>query len=138
MNDKIQEFLDNYTCEFEHGQWVGNFTKTRKLHKVRDDLTCADWQDIQDAAMGGFEELPINLRTSLNSKFNRLIEWQLDNGYGEFVTPQTIPQILKDTYNTKHYAVVQQLVWGVLTSCIEAIHFNQLNEEVDGIIDLFE
>mgnify|MGYP007073309627 CR=1 FL=1 len=134
MNSKIQQFLDNYTNE---DGW-GHFTKTRTLHKVRDNLTAQDWQDIQDEAMYGFWELPNNLRISLTSKFNRLIEWQLDNGYDEFVTAETIPQIMADTFGTKHYTTVQQLVWGVLTSCIEAIHYNQQNIEQEQVIDLFE
>ncbi len=138
MNNKIQTFLDNYTCEFEHGQWVGNFTKTRTLHKVRDSLTVADWYDIHDAAMHGFWELPDNLRVSLNSKFNRLIEFQLDHGFDEFATPENIVELLNNSTGTKYYAIVQQLIWGVLTSCIEAIHFNQQNQEQEQIIDLFE
>lgn len=128
MNSKIQLFLDNYTCEFVDGQWQGHFTDTKKLHIVRDNLTNNDWKDIQDEAMCGFWELPNNLRTSLTTKFNRLIEWQISNGFSEFAT---IPQIMKDTYGTRHYAVVQQMVWGVVTSCMEAIHFNQQNNQDD-------
>lgn len=129
MNNKIQTFLDNYTCEFEHGQYCGNFSKRVTLHKLRDQLTVDDWHDIKDAAFGGWWEMPSNLQRSLNSKFNRLIEYQLDNGYGEFVTPESIVKILKDTYYApKQFAVAQQLIWGVLTSCIEAVYWNLQNE----------
>ena len=125
MNEKIQQFLDNYTCEFEHGQWRGNFTKTRTLHKTRDSLTQQDWIDITDLAMYGYWDLPNNLQSSLNSKFNRLVEFCIEQGYGETISAELIPHLMAEYEFTPKYAQVQQLVWGVLTSCIEVIHHNQ-------------
>ena len=132
MDKDIKVFLDNYSCkETRPNHWEGTFTKTRTLHKVRDNLTAQTWTEITDLAAEGFNNMPINLRNSANRKFNDFENWQFEmdmEGY-------TFPQILTHYKGTRHYRKVQQLTWGVLTSMIEAIW--HIEEEVQSN-ELFE
>ena len=119
MNPKIQTFLENYTCEQTRpNHWEGTFTKTRKLHEIRDKLTYQDIEDLRDFACTGFWDMPINLRNSAQQKFDKYEQWQADNGVSgcSFVD---ILQAAKEMSETK-YAEARRLTWGCLTSMIEA------------------
>ena len=91
-------------------------TKTRTLHKLRDTLTEQDWEDLKDFASPGFWEMPVNLRNSAQNKFDAWEQWVADHG----LTSYSFPVILDAAMNTEHQAKAQRLIWGVVTSCIEA------------------
>ncbi len=117
MNKTIQIFLENYTCEqVRPNHWEGTFTKTRTLHKLRDNLTDADIEDLRDFACTGFHDMPINLRNSAQRKFDQYEQWCSDNG----VNGYSFPAILEAAKDTTDYAEARRLTWGCLTSMIEA------------------
>ncbi len=117
MNPVIETFLENYTCEqIRPNRWQGTFSKTRKLHKLRDNLTEADWEDIKDFASPGFWEMPVNLRNSAQRKFDDWEHWCAEHRLTEF----SFPVILNAAKDTPHYDEARRLIWGCLTSCIEA------------------
>ncbi len=117
MNKTIQTFLENYTCEqVRPNYWEGTFTKTRTLHKLRDNLTESDWEDLKDFASPGFWDMPVNLRNSAQRKFDAFEQWASDNG----VSAYNFPDILDAAMDTPQQRVAQTLIWGVITSCIEA------------------
>lgn len=117
MNNKIKQFLENYTCEqVRPNQWVGEFTKTRTLHKIRDNLTEADWEDLKDFAAPGFWDMPVNLRNSAQQKFDRFEQWAIDNGIQDY----NFPAIMAASMDTPQQREAQTLIWGVVTSCIES------------------
>jgi hypothetical protein len=125
MNTNIQTFLENYTCEeVRPNQWVGDFTKTRTLHKIRDSLTDADWEDLKDFASTGFWQMPVNLRSSAQLKFDKFEHWASDNGVSNY----SFPTILDAAMNTSQQRYAQTLIWGVLTSCIEAGYWSMQEE----------
>tara|TARA_R110001592_G_scaffold172141_3_gene410643 strand:+ start:564 stop:947 length:384 start_codon:yes stop_codon:yes gene_type:complete len=125
MNTNIKTFLDNYTCEeVRPNHWEGTFTKTRTLHKLRDSLTEADWEDIKDFAAPGFWEMPPNLRNSAQQKFDKFEYWALDNCVGDY----SFPTILDAAMQTSQQRYAQTLIWGVLTSCIESGYWSMQEE----------
>jgi hypothetical protein len=117
MNTIIKTFLDNYTCEqVAPNQWHGDFTKTRTLHKLRDKLTDADIEDLKDFACTGFWDMPVNLRNSAQQKFDKFEEWAIDNGVSDY----SFSAIMQAAMNTPQQREAQTLIWGCLTSMIEA------------------
>jgi len=117
VNKTIQTFLDNYTCEqVRPNLWIGEFTKTRTLHKLRDNLTESDWEDLKDFASKGFWLLPVNLRNSAQQKFDKFEQWAHDNG----VIGYSFTSIMTAAMDTPQQREAQTLIWGVITSCIEA------------------
>lgn len=114
----IDTFLQNYTCvETQPGHWEGSFTNTHKLHTERDKLNDAHWDAIKRHTINGFDKMPKNLRISAEIKFSAFEQWQADMNVEKY----TFPQILKHFNKTRYHRDAQQKVWGVLTSCIEAI-----------------
>ena len=117
MNQKLQTFLDNYTCkQTRPNYWEGTFTKTRTLHKLRDNLTEQDWEDLKDFASPGFYDMPVNLRNSAQRKFDAFEQWAHDHGIQDY----NFPAIMTAAMNTSQQRQAQTLIWGVVTSCIEA------------------
>ena len=117
MNKTIQIFLDNYTCEqVRPNFWVGDFDKRPTLHKLRDNLTDQNWIDIRDFACTGFFDMPINLRNSAHQKFDKFEQWATDNGVYQY----TFTEIMTAAMNTSQQREAQTLIWGVITTCIEA------------------
>ncbi len=117
MNPKIKTFLDNYTCEQTRpNHWEGTFTKTRKLHEIRDSLTDEDWEDLKDFACTGFWDMPINLRNSAHQKFDAFEQWATDEGVFQY----SFTAILDAAMETSQQRTAQTLIWGCVTSIIEA------------------
>ena len=117
MNKTIKTFLDNYTCEqVRPNLWVGSFTKPQLLHKLRDNLTEADIEDLKDFACTGFWNMPPNLRHSAQRKFDDFEHWCIDNS----VNGYSFPAILDAAMDTPSQRKAQTLIWGCLTSMIEA------------------
>tara|TARA_R110002167_G_scaffold359490_1_gene576266 strand:+ start:200 stop:580 length:381 start_codon:yes stop_codon:yes gene_type:complete len=126
MNTNIKTFLDNYSCEEkEPGVWWSDFTKTRTLHKLRDNLTEKDWEDLADFARQGFWDMPPNLRKSAQQKFDKFEQWCVDNR----VNGYSFPTILDAAMQTPDQRYAQTLIWGVVTSCIEAGYWSM--QEID-------
>ena len=125
MNPIIKTFLENYTCEqTKPNYWEGTFTKTRTLHKLRDNLTEQDWEDLRDFASPGFWEMPVNLRNSAQRKFDEFEQWTADHGISEY----SFPVILDAAKDTPHYAQAQRLIWGILVSLIECGYWSEAHE----------
>lgn len=125
MNKTIQIFLENYTCEqVRPNQWVGEFTKTRTLHKLRDSLTEQDWEDLKDFASPGFWEMPVNLRNSAQQKFDKFEQWASHHGIQNY----NFPAIMSAAMNTPQQREAQTLIWGVVTSCIEAGYWSMQDD----------
>ena len=125
MNKTIKTFLDNYTCEQTRpNHWEGTFTKTRTLHKLRDSLTTEDWEDLKDFASPGFWDMPINLRNSAQRKFDNFEQWACDNG----VSGYNFTDILDAAMDTPQQREAQTLIWGVITSCIEAGYWSMQDD----------
>jgi len=125
MNPTIETFLNNYTCEQTRpNYWEGTFTKTRTLHKLRDNLTEADWEDLKDFASPGFWSMPVNLRNSAQRKFDDFEQWASDNGVNRY----SFPTILDAAMFTEQQAQAQRLIWGVLVSLIECGYWSMQDD----------
>ena len=125
MNTKIKTFLDNYTCkQTRPNHWVGDFTRRPTLHKLRDNLTEADIEDLKDFACTGFYDMPINLRNSAQQKFDAFEQWASDNGVSDY----SFTAIMDAAMGTSNQREAQTLIWGCLTSMIEAGYWGMQDE----------
>ena len=122
-NKKIAKILQYYQpYEVKPDVWVGKFVTTRReqsaLYKIRDNLTADEWEYITSLASAGYNLMPDTLRHSLDVKIKNFNDYMERNNFHGMTMPEILDSFKK---GSQKYTEAQAQIWGVLTSCLESI-----------------